>query len=113
MEEQVGGALAVSEAQIHPDLERVTQETDIFSNASLSRLNFCKISPSVPLQKPRWEPLMPIDPERTRPPYRKLGILYHHFPEITRTEKGFVLAFIACGVVLTLLATGGKAHAEL
>ncbi len=55
---------------------------------------------------------MPVDPNVPRPPYRKLGILYHHFPEMTRTEKGFILAFIACGVVLTLLTTGGKAHAE-
>lgn len=48
---------------------------------------------------------MPAD--TGKPPYRKFGIIYHRFPEMTRAEKGFVVAFVTCGVIMVFLTMHG------
>ena len=41
--------------------------------------------------------------KRTRP-YRQLGIVRHTFPEMTPTEKAFVVAFVFCGLVAAIVS---------
>lgn len=42
--------------------------------------------------------------EKQTRPYRRFGIVRHTFPEMTRTEKAFVVAFVFCGLVAAIVA---------
>ena len=47
-------------------------------------------------------------PQQREVPFRSFGILKHKFPEMTWTEKAFLVAFVLCGGIVMLAARGAR-----